>query len=85
MPYSMELTKPERRELMNGKFSFKSDSIVVCKHCKAEFKYRKSNSSLSYHLRTKHAFAVATSNVSSTGPSTSRALGDKLAHIDHYI
>jgi len=46
------------KTILNGQFSFKSKDVVVCKYCKREFKYHRSNSSLSYHLRTKHAFTT---------------------------
>src|SRR4029434_4349350 len=52
----------ERAEgLLGGKFLFKRqndrtiDKIkVVCSICQAEFRYYRSSSSLSYHLREKH-------------------------------
>src|SRR6218665_3393406 len=48
------------KTILDGQFSFKSKDVVVCKYCKGEFKYHRSNSSLSYmyHLRTKHAFTT---------------------------
>jgi len=43
---------------MDGQFIFKTEKVVVCQHCKREFQYHRSSSSLSYHLRTKHAFTA---------------------------
>ena len=45
-----------RKTLLNGQFTFKDDDNVVCVHCNGQFKYHRSTSTLSYHLRTKHAF-----------------------------
>ena len=46
----------KRKALLGGQFTFKDEDTVVCVHCKNEFTYHRSTSSLSYHLRTKHAF-----------------------------
>src|SRR6218665_831050 len=46
------------KEIMDGQFIFKTEKVVVCQHCKREFQYHRSSSSLSYHLRTKHAFTA---------------------------
>ncbi len=49
--------------LLNGNFEFKTvngkidKTHAVCKHCRKEFKYHKSTTSLSYHMESKHAFA----------------------------
>ena len=45
------------KEILKGAFRFNTEDTVICKYCKKEFRYHNSNSSLSYHLRTKHAFA----------------------------
>ena len=55
--------------LLGGKFSYNSETTVVCKYCKAEFKYHRSTSSLMYHLRSKHAFASTPSPIPSTSTS----------------
>lgn len=48
-------------EILNGHFQFKSLSDggvdrtkVICNHCKAEFSYHRSTSSLKYHLNAAH-------------------------------
>ena len=55
----------EKKPLLNGQFIFKNDDTVVCVHCQGEFKYHRSTSSLSYHLRTKHAFMTSMPSTSS--------------------
>jgi zinc finger BED domain-containing protein 1 (E3 SUMO-protein ligase ZBED1) len=59
------------KSVLNGKFIFKTSDTVFCKYCKKEFKYHRSNSSLTYHLRTKHAF------IAHHEPSTSAATSTK--------
>jgi zinc finger BED domain-containing protein 1 (E3 SUMO-protein ligase ZBED1) len=51
-------SKKMGKTVMDGQFKFKTDKVVVCKYCNREFNYHRSNSSLSYHLRTKHAFVT---------------------------
>jgi zinc finger BED domain-containing protein 1 (E3 SUMO-protein ligase ZBED1) len=61
------------KTVLNGKFIFKTSDTVVCKYCKKEFKYHRSNSSLNYHLRTKHAF-VAHDEPSTSAASSTRVV-----------
>jgi len=49
------------KTVLGGKFSFNTETTVICMYCKGEFKYHRSNSSLSYHLRTRHAFTATLS------------------------
>ena len=65
-------TKKLGKTILEGQFIFVSEDKVVCKYCKDEFKYHRSNSSLSYHLRNKHAFIVR-DNKSSTSSSSNSA------------
>ena len=44
------------KTLLDDQFKFRDASTVVCVYCNADFKYHRSTSSLSYHIRTKHAF-----------------------------
>lgn len=51
--------------LLNGQFCFKllpdgavDKAKVICVHCKGEFSYHRSNSTLIYHLKAKHPAAV---------------------------
>ncbi|XP_023696650.1 E3 SUMO-protein ligase ZBED1-like [Paramormyrops kingsleyae] len=51
-----------KETILRGSFSFKKlpdgskdKSIVICNICAAEFKYHRSTTSLSYHLKAKHA------------------------------
>jgi len=62
-----------RKPLLNGQFTFKDDDNVVCVHCNGEFKYHRSTSTLSYHLRTKHAFVSLPSSSSGTNVTQSAA------------
>lgn len=62
---------------LNGKFTFKKNNngtinknLVLCKICKKEFSYHRSNSSLTYHLNAKHV-EVASSNPSSSAANVS--------------
>ncbi|XP_041645960.1 uncharacterized protein LOC121511373 [Cheilinus undulatus] len=57
--------------LLNGTFYFKTfpdgsvdRSKVICTFCQTEFKYHRSTSSLSYHLRAKHSFPSTPTNSS---------------------
>ena len=54
------------RELLNGQFTLINDETVRCKLCQADFKYHRSTSSLTYHLRSKHAFVSTSSSSSSS-------------------
>lgn len=53
------------------KFKVKSDgsvdtSVALCILCKKEFKYHRSNSTLQYHLKSKHIFAEFQERVKSS-------------------
>jgi len=51
---------------MDGQFKLKTEKVaLVCRHCKREFQYHHSSSSLTYHLRTKHAYCIGLSSFSS--------------------
>ncbi|XP_048844730.1 E3 SUMO-protein ligase ZBED1-like [Brienomyrus brachyistius] len=59
-----------KETLLRGSFSFKKmpdgskdKSIVICNICAAEFKYHRSTTSLSYHLKAKHAGGETSGNV----------------------
>lgn len=65
-----KLNEKKRKPLLNGQFVFKDDDTVVCIHCHDEFKYHRSTSSLSYHLRTKHAFAATDAKPKTTHVAT---------------
>lgn len=66
--------------MLNGQFTFKTNDIVVCKYCKAELKYYRSNSSLMYHLRHKHPFTSKSNTVSSGGCGSSATESSLLAN-----
>ena len=51
-------TSNDDRLILGGKFTFKSNTVVVCNICKCEFKYHCSMSSLTYHLHSKHPFSA---------------------------
>ena len=46
------------RLILGGKFTFKSNSVIVCNICKCEFKYHRSTSSLTYHLHSQNPFSA---------------------------
>ena len=54
----------KRKALLGGQFTFKDV------YCQNEFTYHRSTSSLSYHLRTKHAFVHWPSSSSSAGDTS---------------
>lgn len=66
--------------VLHGHFNFKTSpdgkldkSRVICKYCRAEMSYHRSNSSLKYHLKSKHAIdASRAAGVKSEGRLTTR-------------
>ncbi|XP_035989999.1 uncharacterized protein LOC118561850 [Fundulus heteroclitus] len=84
---------------LDGQFEYKTNKdgtinkhVVVCSHCKKDFSFHRSTSSLKYHLNAKHTFVGASTSGVTPGmrqttlterralsKSTSEKLNDKIA------
>ncbi len=67
------MTEETSSSVLNGKFHFKrlDKTKVVCTYCSDELSFHRSTTSLLYHLRAKHIFAIVSKDASTETGSSS--------------